>query len=171
MKTLKLITIGILFFVVSTLQAQVSVNVNIGTPPAWGPAGYPTVRYYYLPDIEAYYDVQTSMFIYFSQGSWIRRTYLPSYYNNYDLYGGYKVVMPNYKGNSPYSFYKEHRMKYKKGYRGNAQKTNGQKPGNGHVNANGNGHKTYNGYNPNKGKPAVPGNNNNSHGNGGGKKK
>lgn len=172
MKTLKLITIGILFFVVSTLQAQVSVNVNIGTPPAWGPAGYPSVRYYYLPDVEAYYDVQTSMFIYFSQGSWIRRTYLPSYYNNYDLYGGYKVVMPDYHGNSPYSFYKEHKMKYKKGYRGNAQKTNGQKPGNGnsHGKVNGNGHKTYNGNSQNNGK-AAQGNSNNSHGNGGGKKK
>ncbi|OFY24938.1 MAG: hypothetical protein A2W98_03940 [Bacteroidetes bacterium GWF2_33_38] len=163
MKTLKLITIGILFFIVSTLQAQVSVNVNIGTPPAWGPAGYPSVRYYYLPDVEAYYDVQTSMFIYFSKGTWIHRTHLPSYYNNYDLYGGYKVVMPDYHGNSPYSFYNEHRMKYKKGYCGNVQKTNGQKPGNGN--------RMNNGNKLNNDKPAVHGNSNNEHGNGGGKKK
>ena len=41
------------------LQAQFSLSVHFGPPPPWGPAGYASVRYYYLPDIEAYYDVQS----------------------------------------------------------------------------------------------------------------
>jgi hypothetical protein len=96
--------------------------VHIGTPPAWGPAGYSDVRYYYLPDVEAYYDVETSMFIYISGNQWIRRSYLPTRYRNYDLYHGYKVVMNDYRGNSPYSNFKQHRMKYAKGYRGAEQR-------------------------------------------------
>lgn len=36
MKTLKMLSIGIAMFFVNALQAQVSVNVNIGTPPPWG---------------------------------------------------------------------------------------------------------------------------------------
>ena len=52
MKTLKLIIAGIILLAsANTMQAQVSVNVNIGSPPAWGPAGYPSVDYYYLPVI------------------------------------------------------------------------------------------------------------------------
>ena len=49
MKTLKLIIAGMILLVsTNTMQAQVSVNVNIGSPPAWGPVGYSSVDYYYL---------------------------------------------------------------------------------------------------------------------------
>src|ERR1700741_1421692 len=102
MKTLKIIITGILLFFAGSTQAQVSVNINAGSPPAWGPAGYTEVRYYYLPDVEAYYDVESSVFIYYDGGGWIRRTYLPTRYRYYDLYGGYKVVLSDYRGNSPY---------------------------------------------------------------------
>lgn len=130
MKTLKFILFGIVLFLSITVKSQVSVNVNIGSPPPWGPVGYSEVRYYYLPDVEAYYDVQSSIFIYYSSGVWIRRTYLPARYRGYDLYGGYKVVMPHYHGNSPFVHFNEHKIKYAKGYHGKAQKTNGVKPQN-----------------------------------------
>jgi len=66
MKTLKFVVVGMMLILAGALQGQSSVRVHIGTPPAWGPAGYNNVRYYYLPDVEAYYDVQTAMFIYMS---------------------------------------------------------------------------------------------------------
>lgn len=130
MKIVKLMIIGLLFFFVNTTKAQVSVNISIGSPPPWGAVGYTEVRYYYLPDIEAYYDIESAVFIYYDGGVWIRRAYLPSRYSNYDLYGGYKVVISDYRGNTPYAYFKQHRVKYAKGYKGAAQKTIGQKPGN-----------------------------------------
>lgn len=136
MNHIKLIAIGILFFISCAAKAQVSVNVNIGSPPQWGPIGYAEARYYYLPDVEAYYDVQTSMFIYYGGGTWIHRTYLPTIYANYDLYDGYKVVMNDYHGNEPYYNFKEYKVKYKKGYKGASQKTIGMKPGKGNSNKN-----------------------------------
>lgn len=136
MNSLKLMIIGILFFVVSITKAQVTVNVNLGNPPEWGPVGYTEVRYYYLPDIEAYYDVETSVFIYFGNGVWIRDRFLPTRYRNYDLYGGYKVVMTDYRGNAPYHNFKEYKVKYKKGYRGPSQKTIGSKGKKGNSNPN-----------------------------------
>ena len=63
MKKLKL-TICALFFIAIAAQAQVSVNVNLGTPPIWAPADREEVQYYYLPDIDAYYDVPSARFIY-----------------------------------------------------------------------------------------------------------
>jgi len=145
MKNFKLIVIGIVLFFAGNMQAQVSVNVNIGTPPQWGPVGYSEARYYYLPDVEAYYDVRASRFIYYSGNRWVHRTYLPSRYRNYDLYGGYKVVMNNYHGNRPYTRFRDHRRHYSKGYRGHAQRTIGHRPGRGnsHVNRSSRGH-TYN---------------------------
>lgn len=125
MKTIKLVTLSLLFFIAGQTQAQVSVNVNIGTPPAWGPAGYSNIDYYYLPDVEAYYDIQTAQFIYYGNGKWIRNRYLPGAYRNYDLYNGYKVVLNDYHGRSPYTYFKQHKVKYYKGYKGKPQKTIG----------------------------------------------
>jgi hypothetical protein len=131
MKVLRLILIAFVLLLGSQVSAQVSVSVNIGSPPLWGPVGYTDVHYYYLPDVEAYYDVQSSMFIYYRGGSWVHRTYLPTRYRNYDLYNGYKVVMTDYRGNAPYSHFKEHRSKYARGYHGDPQRTIGERPGRG----------------------------------------
>ena len=131
MKALKIFAFGLILLCVNTIQAQVSVNLNIGTPPKWGPLGYTEARYYYLPDVEAYYDINTSMFIYNQRGVWIHRSHLPRLYRNYDLYGGYKVVLTDYHGNTPFRNFSDHRIRYVKGYRGNAQKTYGERPGRG----------------------------------------
>lgn len=131
MKILKYVFIGIVFLSFSPSHAQLSVNVNIGSPPAWGPAGYDDVRYYYLPDLETYYDVNTSNYVYISNGKWIRNRSLPTVYRNYNLYNEYKVVLTDYRGDRPYDNFKTHKVKYGKGYKGKPQKTIGQKPGKG----------------------------------------
>ncbi|WP_264537339.1 hypothetical protein [Flavobacterium sp. N1736] len=109
-------------------HAQVSINVNIGTPPSWGPEGYDDSRYYYLPDIDTYYDVNQSQYIYENNGKWIRDRRLPSRYRQYDLYGGYKVVLNDYRGDAPYTYHQKHVTSYPKGYKGKPQKNRGNKP-------------------------------------------
>ena len=159
MKTLKLVVAGIFLLVSGMVQSQVSVNVNIGTPPLWGPVGFTNVQYYFLPDVQAYYDIRATQFIYSNNGKWYRSRYLPGPYRNYDLYGGYKVVLNDYHGTRPYVYYNNHKVKYHKGYKGNPQKTIGKNPKYHSNNGNhyGNGNKDYD--NGNKG------NNNNEKGN------
>jgi len=128
MKTLRLIVVGLLLFFAVSSQAQISVNLTFGNPPQWGPVGYSEARYYYLPDVEAYYDVPSSMFIYFNGVTWIHRTSLPSRYRNYDLYHGYKVVMTDYRGDRPYSNFRDYKVRYAKGYHGQPQKSYGERP-------------------------------------------
>jgi len=74
-------------------QAQVSVNVNIGSQPLWGPTGYDYADYYYMPDVDAYYSISNQQFIYMDAGRWVFRASLPGRYRNFDLYNGYKVVI------------------------------------------------------------------------------
>lgn len=136
MKTLKLIAAGVFLIVSNWSYSQVSVNVNIGTPPLWGPVGYSNVEFYYLPDVEAYYDIRTTEFIYVHGGVWKRAKHLPGAYRNYDLYNGYKVVLTDYHGHKPYSHFKEHKVKYHKGYKGSPQKTIGKNPHVHHDNGN-----------------------------------
>ena len=110
-----------MFVFAGSTQAQLSIRLNLGTPPQWGPSGYDQARYYYLPDIQCYYDVPNSMFIYYSGRRWIRSRNLPERYRDYDLYNGYKVVINDYRGNTPYYMFRDHRMKYPIGYRGEEQ--------------------------------------------------
>lgn len=131
MKAFKLIILSLVLLLAGTLQGQISFNLHFGSPPQWGPADQPEARYYYLPDVEAYYDLQTSMFIYLNNGRWVRHTYLPARYRNYDLYNGYKVVMTNYRGNTPYTNFREYRTKYARGYHGQPQRTIREKQGRG----------------------------------------
>lgn len=116
----KLIVIALFILSVFSLkqaeaQVRLNINVNIGSQPNWGPAGYDYVEYYYLPDIEAYYYVPTRQFIYLSGGNWVFTYSLPSRYRSYNLYTGYKVVV-----NEPraYRYYHTHKVKYAR-YRGN----------------------------------------------------
>ena len=125
MKAIKLSIIGILLFWATATKAQVSINVNIGTPPAWGPVGYDDVAYYFLPDIQIYFDIRKAEYIYFGNGRWIRSRRLPSHCRNYDLYHGYKVPLTDYRGNTPYVYYNTHKVKYYKGYKGKPQKARG----------------------------------------------
>lgn len=85
-----LVAIGLVSF---RSSAQVSVNVNIGSQPLWGPVGYDHVDYYYLPDVESYYYVPKKQFVYLDNGRWSFSSSLPSRYRGYDLYNGYKVVI------------------------------------------------------------------------------
>lgn len=77
----------------SQVNAQIGVHVNIGVQPVWGPTGYDYAQFYYLPDIEAYYNVEAGTYTYFDRGAWVTMHNLPPRYASYDLYHGYKVVI------------------------------------------------------------------------------
>ncbi|MDB5281910.1 MAG: hypothetical protein JWO06_985 [Bacteroidota bacterium] len=96
-------------FLYNAANAQVSVNVNIGLQPVWGPVGYDRVDYYYLPDIEAYYYVPQHQFIYNEGGAWITASSLPGRYASFDLYNSHKVVINEPK---PYLHHDIYRAKY-----------------------------------------------------------
>lgn len=97
------------------VNAQISININIGSQPVWGPVGYDYVEYYYLPDIEVYYYVPARQFVYLSNGKWIFVASLPYQYRHYNLYTGYKVIINEPK---PYLHIHTHRVAYAK-YKGN----------------------------------------------------
>jgi len=95
-------------------KAQISVNINIGSQPAWGPTGYNHVDFYYLPDINVYYDVTRAQYIYQNGAQWTYVNTLPSAYRNFDIYNSYKVVVNEPK---PYLNNKSQKLQYAK-YKG-----------------------------------------------------
>lgn len=98
-------------------SAQIKVNVNIGSQPVWGPTGYDYARFYYLPDIDMYYDVNRHEYVYNENNRWVYINHLPDRYRNYDLFKGYKVV---FKEDKPFENHAFHKNKYKN-FRNNQQ--------------------------------------------------
>jgi hypothetical protein len=122
MKKLSFYIVGLLFTI--AMNGQVTVGAHFA-PPVWAPKAPPTVKYYYLPDIETYYDVPAKNYIYLSNGTWVRTTVLPASYKEYNLANSHPVYLTDYRGNTPYVLYKEHKVKYKK----NGWKRNGNDNG------------------------------------------
>jgi len=90
--------------------AEVRVNINIDIQPAWGPSGYNYAEFYYIPEINIYYDIVNRLFWYPLGNRWMSAVYLPLEYAYYDFYSLYKVVLNNIL--SPWRFNVRHRSLY-----------------------------------------------------------
>lgn len=101
-------------FIYKAADAQVSlnVNVNLGGQPKWAQSQYEQVSYYYLPDLDMYYNVPSRTYTYLQGNRWVTVNSVPQKYRNYDFDRGYKVVV-NEK--NPWN----NHLKYKNSYTNN----------------------------------------------------
>ena len=88
------ILLFVLFFYACDLYTYVTPSTEVSyTNPSWAPPYYQGVRYYYLPDIETYYDLSTGEFVYLNDGQWSYSQDLPSIYSGYDLDNCFTVAL------------------------------------------------------------------------------
>jgi hypothetical protein len=73
---------------------SISGDNNIAPPP-WAPSygDVSEVHYYYLPDLEIYYDVWNHEYVYLQDGNWIYSSMLPPYYSSYDINNTFVVAL------------------------------------------------------------------------------
>jgi hypothetical protein len=74
-------------------QALGQVHINVSLQPLWGPTGYNYVQYYYIPDIDAYYNVAQQEYVFAQDGRWVSSPFLPPNLRGFDLYRAHKVVI------------------------------------------------------------------------------
>ncbi|MDB5268936.1 MAG: hypothetical protein JWP58_1976 [Hymenobacter sp.] len=99
--------VGVLaLFAAPAAQAQVGVNINIGTP-AWGPQAPYGTQYYYIPEIDGYYDLYNQQYIVYQDGYWVP---LPELYG-YDPYQFHPVIV-DYRGAQPWLRVDYYRQRY-----------------------------------------------------------
>lgn len=82
--------------------------------PHWAPPYYPGARYYYLPDIECYYDLTTDEFVYLYDGQWNYSRTVPYIYSNFDLDNCFTVVLSTevYRPWLHHQYYASHYPRY-----------------------------------------------------------
>ena len=87
-------------------KAQVNVNVNVGQP-AWGPPVPQGTQFYYIPEIDGYYDLYAQQYIVFRNGQWVPVAVV----DGYDPYQFHPVVL-DYRGRQPWVYVGAHRDRY-----------------------------------------------------------
>ncbi|OIR14350.1 hypothetical protein GALL_48230 [mine drainage metagenome] len=123
MKKLILLTVFVASSaIINYSAAQVRFNVNVGFGlPGWIAAGNTVAEYYYIPEIDAYYDVPQREFIYLNNGAWVFSAGLPGMYAGFDLYNCRKFPVyesrPYLNGNYYRDRYAGYRGNYNYGYR------------------------------------------------------
>ncbi|MGZ3945350.1 MAG: hypothetical protein ACXVJB_10425, partial [Mucilaginibacter sp.] len=90
-----------MFYNSASAQIRVHLGVNFSTPRVYIPARvvvatpapvaynepatyYGNDDYYYLPDVDAYYNVNDQCYFYNTGGAWVSAAYLPGAYRDYD---------------------------------------------------------------------------------------
>lgn len=105
-----LIGFGSLVAIPQEAVAQVSVNINIGQQPLWGPVGYDYAQFYYIPELNVYYDVMNALFYYQHGRRWIHGPALPPRFAHYDLYRLHKFVINQ---SHPFRYNNRHMNQYR----------------------------------------------------------
>lgn len=113
MKKLFLISaIAISGMMVQTANAQIhlGLHVNLGGP-VYVPAApvYADDDYYYLPDVQAYYSVNSRMYYYNDGYNWVSAAYLPGAYRDYDWTHARRFEV---RGDRPYLHDDVYRARY-----------------------------------------------------------
>ena len=106
MKNIFILTITVLMFSSVSLHAQAAKQ----TPLTKGNGC--KLRYYYYPNLEAYYDLQDNVYIFQKDGAWQKAEEIPSGYRGYGLKNGINVPITDYDDDEVTQFIKEHKKKY-----------------------------------------------------------
>lgn len=108
MKTKNKVILFMLFFIYAFSNAQGtksnetnSLNTNSTE-----------IRYYYFPNIQAYFDLNEKVYLYKDKGEWIEAEELPKYYGGYSLFKNARVSITDYLGDEPYLFIEVHKKLY-----------------------------------------------------------
>jgi hypothetical protein len=107
------ILFGCLLFNIADAQIHINLGLNVAAQPDWGPVGYDHAEYYYMPDIDAYYDVPNHQYVYLENNVWVHAGALPPRYH-FDKYHTYKVVVNQH---NPWEHHADIRARYS-GFRG-----------------------------------------------------
>lgn len=69
-------------------------------------------RYYYFPNLYAYYDLKTNNYIYKVNNKWETSPELPQYYGGYSLFKNTRIPLKNYTGDNPQKELNEHKKQF-----------------------------------------------------------
>lgn len=79
-------------------------------------------RYYYYPNLQAYYDSQTNLYLFRVNKQWVSAESFPENYGGYSLYNKHRVKIEDYYGDDVTEFLAIHKVLYPYNAKGRIKK-------------------------------------------------
>lgn len=111
-------------FLVNISFAQKSGKQDDG-PPLIDPISNCQLRYYYFPNLEAYFDTQKNIYYFKEDAEWTTAEEIPDGYRGYSLYNRIYVFITDYDDDLIIQFVNIHKKKYPYTKRGNMRMLSG----------------------------------------------
>jgi|SRR6476620_755259 len=103
---------AIILLVVFVTQTSFGQKEAESTAPLFNPKTNCLLRYYYYPNLEAYFDTQKRIFYYKEHGTWQTAEEIPNGYRGYSMYNKYSVYISDYDDDNICQFLDVHKKKY-----------------------------------------------------------
>ena len=110
MKSLKRVFLVLFLFTCYLSSAQTSKDDISSLPIDSKTNCY--IRYYYFPNLEAYFDNFELVYHYKINGQWQKSENLPTNYGGYSLYNKVRVTITDFDGDEPSQLLSAHKKKY-----------------------------------------------------------
>lgn len=106
-----ILTYLIIIFSAPLLHAQNDAKSSKGTPLV-DPITNCQLRYYYFPNLEAYFDTQKRIYYFKQEGKWVTAEEIPDGYRGYSIYNKTNIFINDYDDEDPCQFIDIHKKKY-----------------------------------------------------------
>ena len=110
MKPIEKVFLLLLIFTCYFCSAQIATNDKSSLPI--DTKTNCSIRYYYFPNLEAYFDNLEMVYYFKLNNKWQTAEELPANYGGYSLYNKVKVTINDYDGDEPYTLLKTHKKLY-----------------------------------------------------------
>ena len=120
-KIAHLLLICLLTYSVSYSQGSLSKSK---TPSKIESAVNSSIRYYYYPNLQAYFDTQSNLYIFRVNKQWISAESFPENYGGYSLYNNHRVKIDDYNGDDVTELLEIHKVLYPYNAKGRLKKEN-----------------------------------------------
>ena len=113
MKTTLLITFGILLFPLQIVKAQDKADMTLDIQIEKNtPSNYVDVRYYYFPNMQAYFDTKRALYLIKENGVWTTSETIDFTTRGYCARNGAYEMIKDYTGDDPQQFLAVHKLKF-----------------------------------------------------------
>lgn len=93
MKTVHSLLIILSLLTISLVKGQQYEFENSNDYSAQEKTTLDSIRYYYYPNLEAYFDTKETVYIYKVEREWVRKATIPSDYRGYSIYNNRKEAL------------------------------------------------------------------------------
>lgn len=111
MKKITYLILGLTLLSFNLSEAQVQLDtIYIRRKPA--ESTFVQVRYYYYPNLQAYFDTKIAMYIYKQDGQWVKSETIDPTSRGYCLRNSQYVMLKGFTEDEPQRFLDQHKQKY-----------------------------------------------------------